>query len=274
MASQLAAAQLKRRLSVTNFSSENNVSLSPWWQTTGAFSWNVGKLFSKLKLVTDNLLFIYVHNVERETEYHNESWLVRTSPTVQLQPLYTSVFIRLTHSDWLFQGIACQKALMGKGCGLASKMPQQQCPLMKVLKSSRRPLIPLLTTKCQSNWSRIFYVFDVRLKGKKMSIKTFTTLSRGLTKLQPGYLVWIHHFQDLWTTNCYFFDLKKNMQRRRQKNYLQVSIRHEKLSTHLWLGSDTLIAMARVQFSPWKTLLTPPPPTNFFLSSPGFSQLV
>ena len=26
---------------------------------TGAFSRNVGKLFSKLKLVTDNLLFIY-----------------------------------------------------------------------------------------------------------------------------------------------------------------------------------------------------------------------
>ena len=135
--------------------------------------------------------------------------IFRTSPTVQLQPLYTSVFIRLTHSDWLFQGIACQKALMGKGCGLASKMPQQQCPLMKVLKSSTRPLIPLLTTKCQSNWSRIFYVFDVRLEGEKMSIKTFTTLSRGLTKLPPGYLVWIHHFQDLWTTNCYFFDLKK-----------------------------------------------------------------
>ena len=27
--------------------------------TTGAFSQNVGKLFSKLKLVTDNLLYIY-----------------------------------------------------------------------------------------------------------------------------------------------------------------------------------------------------------------------
>ena len=27
--------------------------------TTGAFNWNVGRLFSKLKLVTDNLLFIY-----------------------------------------------------------------------------------------------------------------------------------------------------------------------------------------------------------------------
>ena len=27
--------------------------------TTGAFSQNVGKLFSKLKLITDNLLFIY-----------------------------------------------------------------------------------------------------------------------------------------------------------------------------------------------------------------------
>ena len=38
-----------------------------------------------------------------------------TSPTIQLQPLRTSVFIRLAHLDWLFQGIACQKALMGKG---------------------------------------------------------------------------------------------------------------------------------------------------------------
>ena len=27
--------------------------------TTGAFNWNVGRLFSKLKLVTDNLLVIY-----------------------------------------------------------------------------------------------------------------------------------------------------------------------------------------------------------------------
>ena len=35
--------------------------LLPWWwlEMTGAFSWNVGKLFSEQKLVTDNLLFIY-----------------------------------------------------------------------------------------------------------------------------------------------------------------------------------------------------------------------
>ena len=46
---------MKRRLSVTNLSSENNL---PMLMTTGAFSRNVGKLFSELKLVTDNLLFI------------------------------------------------------------------------------------------------------------------------------------------------------------------------------------------------------------------------
>ena len=57
---------MKRRLSGTNLSSENNL---PTFQlntpvvirakvTTGAFSRNVGKLFSKLKLVPDNLLFI------------------------------------------------------------------------------------------------------------------------------------------------------------------------------------------------------------------------
>ena len=32
--------------------------------TTGAFSQNISKLFSELKLVTDNLLFIYVLTVK------------------------------------------------------------------------------------------------------------------------------------------------------------------------------------------------------------------
>ena len=36
--------------------------------TTGAFSWNVGKLFSELKLVTDNLLFIYAEANWEATE--------------------------------------------------------------------------------------------------------------------------------------------------------------------------------------------------------------
>ena len=35
---------------------------------TGAFSWNVGKLFSELKLVTDNLLFIYAEANWEATE--------------------------------------------------------------------------------------------------------------------------------------------------------------------------------------------------------------
>ena len=38
--------------------------------TTGAFSWNVGKLFSELKLVTDNLLFIYAEANWEATERH------------------------------------------------------------------------------------------------------------------------------------------------------------------------------------------------------------
>ena len=53
---------MKRRLSVTNLSSENNLptfelnaSVVFPLMTTGAFSRNVGKLFSELKLVTDNL---------------------------------------------------------------------------------------------------------------------------------------------------------------------------------------------------------------------------
>ena len=37
-------------------------------QTTGAFSWNVGKLFSELKLVKDNLLFIYAEANWEATE--------------------------------------------------------------------------------------------------------------------------------------------------------------------------------------------------------------
>ena len=41
--------------------------------TTGAFSRNVGKLFSELKLVTDNLLFIYTKLVSVNNEFHNST---------------------------------------------------------------------------------------------------------------------------------------------------------------------------------------------------------
>ena len=57
---------MKRRLSVTNFSSENNllmfrlnVPVLNALMTTGTFSRNVGKLFSELKLVTDNCSVLY-----------------------------------------------------------------------------------------------------------------------------------------------------------------------------------------------------------------------
>ena len=52
---------MKRKLSVTNFSSENNLLI-------GAFSRNIGKLFSELKLVTDNLLFIHAEANWEATE--------------------------------------------------------------------------------------------------------------------------------------------------------------------------------------------------------------
>ena len=48
---------MKRRLSVTKA-----------LMTTGTFSQNVGKLFSELKLVTDNLLFIYAEANWEATE--------------------------------------------------------------------------------------------------------------------------------------------------------------------------------------------------------------
>ena len=52
--SQLASAQMKRRLSVPNLSSGNNLLMfrlnAPALMMTGAFSPNVSKLFSKLKL--------------------------------------------------------------------------------------------------------------------------------------------------------------------------------------------------------------------------------
>ena len=42
--------------------------------TTAAFSQNVGKLFSSLKLVTDNLLFIYAEANWEATE--SSQWLL------------------------------------------------------------------------------------------------------------------------------------------------------------------------------------------------------
>ena len=59
---------MKRRLSGNNLSSENNLTtfqlnapvvITFALMSTAAFSRNVGKLISELKLVPDNLLFIY-----------------------------------------------------------------------------------------------------------------------------------------------------------------------------------------------------------------------
>ena len=57
-----------KRLSVTSFSLENNLMFRLTLMMTGAFSRNVGKLFSELKLVTDNLLFIYAEANWEATE--------------------------------------------------------------------------------------------------------------------------------------------------------------------------------------------------------------
>ena len=70
---------MKRRLSVTNLSSENNLPMfrlnaavvtraSFALMMTGAFSRNASKLFSDLKLVTDNLLFVYAGANSEATE--------------------------------------------------------------------------------------------------------------------------------------------------------------------------------------------------------------
>ena len=53
---------LKRRLSVTNLSSENNVVSTECSSRHQGES--AGKLFSELELVTDNLLFIYAEATE------------------------------------------------------------------------------------------------------------------------------------------------------------------------------------------------------------------
>ena len=69
---------MKKRLSATNFSSENNLltfrlnALTFALMATGAFSRNIGKLISELKLVTDNLLFIHTILIS-----YNISYLIR-----------------------------------------------------------------------------------------------------------------------------------------------------------------------------------------------------
>ena len=74
VASQLPSAYIKRKISVTNFSSENNLStfrlnapvvITFSQMPTGAFSRKVSKLFSELKLVTSfGMYYIYVQDLE------------------------------------------------------------------------------------------------------------------------------------------------------------------------------------------------------------------
>ena len=77
---------LKRRLSGTNLSLENNLLMFQLNApviirvkvVTGAFSQSIGKLFSKLKLVPDNLLFIYAEPI-----------VVKNKSLSQWQPIFT-----------------------------------------------------------------------------------------------------------------------------------------------------------------------------------------
>ena len=55
-----------KRLSITNFSSENNL---PMFQlNTPVVIKNVGKLFSELKFIADNLLFIQLKANKKEIQ--------------------------------------------------------------------------------------------------------------------------------------------------------------------------------------------------------------
>ena len=76
---------MKKRLSVT---------LSPWWRLEHC--WNVGKLFSKIKLVTDNLLFIYAAANWEATERSTTYW----KPTLQVLHATTQQYSSHTHSIW------------------------------------------------------------------------------------------------------------------------------------------------------------------------------
>ena len=94
--SQLAAAWMKRRLSVTNLSLENN--FSTFQLNTPAIirtkvvcrddHWsiysNFGKLFSELKLVTDNLLFM-CYNVRVHIQVSWKRFSLNSTQTKILQ---------------------------------------------------------------------------------------------------------------------------------------------------------------------------------------------
>ena len=66
---------MKRRLSVTNLSSDNNLVMLQL-NATGAFNPNIGKLFFELKLVADNL-FIYAEVNWENTENDSSFFILR-----------------------------------------------------------------------------------------------------------------------------------------------------------------------------------------------------
>ena len=91
---------MKRRLSVTTLSLGNN--LPTFWlnalMTTGAFSRNAGKLFSELKLVTDNILFIYGGwRLHPHYSKHKKSWRLGMSPDAKKAYLQKVLTAPLKH---------------------------------------------------------------------------------------------------------------------------------------------------------------------------------
>ena len=142
---------MKRRLSVTNLSSENNLPM--FWlnapvviraigkivmrlralMTTGAFSWNVGKLFSELKLVTDNLLFIFVEANWEDTESSGQITLIigaaKNAPHVSVSLIkilwmewnhktFTHIFFITKFFDLWYIGVWCEGCDVCEGCGV------------------------------------------------------------------------------------------------------------------------------------------------------------
>ena len=77
--------------------------------TTGAFSQNVGKLFSELKLVTDNLLPIYAaanreatENIQHTTVIHPFTCKYKSSCSQHYTVQHTE------HIEWLYVFISVQ----------------------------------------------------------------------------------------------------------------------------------------------------------------------
>ena len=78
---------------------------------TGAFSHNIGKLFSELKLVTDNLFIIYIVSSNTELPVWNvwnvwNGWKLDYKPT-SVRITFSILYKRIPDSWWFFTHIWC-----------------------------------------------------------------------------------------------------------------------------------------------------------------------